>query len=121
MFIAMDKDGSIWAFSKEPRLDLEEDCWIPEKNAEYFSLPEEACSGSFSWDCSLRKPECNDYEIAQEEIFEINGFSYQCLPALQHSCNECAFKSLESICLRAPECLGVIRSDRTDIYFKALD
>ncbi len=76
------KDGTIWAFSKEPRLDLEEDCWIPEKNAEYFSLPEEACSGSFSWDCSLRKPECNDYETAQEEIFEINAFLLCSIPAM---------------------------------------
>ncbi len=121
MFIAKDEDGTVWAFSLEPKIDLEENCWIPSKNSEYFPLPEETCSGSFSWDCSLRKPECNEYEVAQEEIFEINGFSYQCLPALQHSCDECAFKSLESICLRAPECLGVIRSDRTDVYFKAID
>lgn len=121
MFIAMDKDLSVWAFSREPRLNLEEGCWIPEKKAEYFSIPEEACSISLNWERSLKFPECNDYEVEQGEIFEINGFQYECFPSKLHSCKECAFNDIDSLCLRAPECIAIVRSDRTDVYFKSVD
>lgn len=121
MFIAMDKDGSIWAFSLKPILDLKGDSWIPDKKSEYFSIPEEACSICLEWTRSLKCPECNEYEVAQGEVFEINGFSYECIPAKLHSCKECTFNDIKSLCVRAPECLGIVRHDRTDVYFKCIE
>jgi hypothetical protein len=117
MHIAMDKDKTAWAFTSRPKIDLQEQAWIPRKEEIYFSLPENSFSFDGDWKYSLRCPDCNDYEISVEETFELNENIFVCLPSRTHTCEECDLKN-SSLCVRAPECMSSIRTDRTDMIFK---
>ncbi len=120
MFVAVDEDKTVWAFDSKPKIDLEEKTWIPRKLCDYFSIQDDVCHFDGVWDLSLKIPETNEYEVAIDEIFEFSGELYKCVESKLHSCVDCHFNNDKSLCVGTPECLGSVRTDRTDVIFEKI-